>query len=203
MAAATHSTRQDSLGPAKMCELCGQQRIAAKVVKPETNVTQYLCKQVRNVVIFSCSAHLHSQCCDEMQTANAAAQRKYDAATAGDDEVKAPSKEAAPTIVEKPKEKPKKVGVFQLFRFATKMDVLLMITGSIAAMGRGLCMPAFTLIFGDIIDTLSALDPTINPVVTQDQKDKLVSVSLQFLYFAAVAFVCSFVQVSCVWFCSR
>ncbi|WZZ05452.1 hypothetical protein YC2023_091373 [Brassica napus] len=51
-------------------------------------------------------------------------------------------------------EKAKTVPFYKLFSFSDFTDVLLMIVGSIGAIGNGLGFPLMTLLFGDLIDTI-------------------------------------------------
>lgn len=46
----------------------------------------------------------------------------------------------------------KRVPFYKLFSFADSTDKTLMIIGSIAAIGNGVCMPLMTVIFGDLVD---------------------------------------------------
>lgn len=50
-------------------------------------------------------------------------------------------------------EKAKTVPFYKLFAFADSYDVLLMICGSVGAMGNGVGLPLMTLLFGDLIDS--------------------------------------------------
>ena len=88
-----------------------------------------------------------------------------------------------------------RVGVMQLFRFARPLDVFLMVVGALMSVVRGTTLPAFSRIFGDVIDVLYRLGPEI-PEASRATEPELIDVSLRFLYFAAVAFVSSWVQVS-------
>ena len=45
-----------------------------------------------------------------------------------------------------------------MFRFATSLDIILMIIGSIAAMATGASMPAFAYIWGRMTDSFSDPD---------------------------------------------
>jgi hypothetical protein len=47
-----------------------------------------------------------------------------------------------------------------LFNFADKIDVTLMIIGTISAMANGLAQPLMTLIFGKIINAFGSSDPS-------------------------------------------
>ncbi|TQD74931.1 hypothetical protein C1H46_039527 [Malus baccata] len=69
------------------------------------------------------------------------------------------------------------VAFFKLFWFADRLDVALMIVGTICAVGNGLSPPVMTLAFGNLINTFGSTDPGhIVPTVSK--------VSLQFLYLA-------------------
>ena len=49
--------------------------------------------------------------------------------------------------------KTKSVPFFKLFSFADSTDVLLMIVGSIGAIGNGLSLPLMTILFGELTDS--------------------------------------------------
>ena len=49
--------------------------------------------------------------------------------------------------------KPSTVPFHKLFFFADSLDVLLMIIGTIGAVGNGVCMPLMTILFGDLINS--------------------------------------------------
>ncbi|WJX22543.1 ATP-binding cassette sub- B member 9 [Trifolium repens] len=83
-----------------------------------------------------------------------------------------------------------KVPFYMLFNFADKIDVTLMIIGTISAMANGLAQPLMTLIFGKIINAFGSSDPS--DVVKQVSK-----VSLLFVYLAVGSGIASFLQVSC------
>ncbi|XVF66026.1 hypothetical protein PTKIN_Ptkin10aG0001300 [Pterospermum kingtungense] len=69
-------------------------------------------------------------------------------------------------------------------------DYLLMILGSISAVGNGICLPVMTVFFGELIDSVgkTMTIPTAVHEVTQ--------VSLKFLYLALASAVASFLQVA-------
>lgn len=46
-----------------------------------------------------------------------------------------------------------KVSFFKLFSFADRLDVVLMVVGTIAAVGNGMSQPLMTLIFGQLINS--------------------------------------------------
>ena len=49
-----------------------------------------------------------------------------------------------------------KVAFFQLFRFATKVDIILIVVGSIASLAMGAALPAFALLWGEMTDSFGA-----------------------------------------------
>ncbi|KAL0418947.1 UNVERIFIED_CONTAM: ABC transporter B family member 11 [Sesamum radiatum] len=82
------------------------------------------------------------------------------------------------------------VPFYKLFTFADSMDKILMIVGSIGAIGNGLCLPLMTILFGELIDSFG-----------QNQSDNVVSVvskvSLKFVYLAMGCGAAAFLQVAC------
>ncbi|KAL1550313.1 ABC transporter B member 11 [Salvia divinorum] len=78
----------------------------------------------------------------------------------------------------------------RLFAFADPVDQVLMVVGSVGAVGNGLCMPLMTILFGDLIDSFG-----------QNQTDDVVSVvskvALKFVYLAMGCGVAAFLQVAC------
>lgn len=49
-------------------------------------------------------------------------------------------------------EKTNTVPFHKLFVFADSTDILLMIVGTVGAVGNGLCMPLMTILFGDLVN---------------------------------------------------
>ncbi|KAJ9690876.1 hypothetical protein PVL29_013168 [Vitis rotundifolia] len=82
-----------------------------------------------------------------------------------------------------------KVPFYKLFSFADKLDVGLMIVGTVSAIGNGMCQPLMTLIFGQLINTFGDSDPS--HVVHEVSK-----VSLKFVYVAIGSGIASLLQVS-------
>ncbi|XP_047307497.1 ABC transporter B family member 9-like [Impatiens glandulifera] len=83
-----------------------------------------------------------------------------------------------------------KVSFYKLFSFADRLDLVLMIVGTIAAIGNGLIQPLMTLIFGQLINTFGATDSS--QILHQVSK-----VSLKFVYLAIGSGMASLLQVSC------
>ncbi|CAA2957191.1 ABC transporter B family member 9-like [Olea europaea var. sylvestris] len=83
-----------------------------------------------------------------------------------------------------------KVPFYKLFSFADRLDVLLIIVGSISAVGNGLAQPIMTLIFGQLINSFAGTDQ--KHVVHEVSK-----ISLKYVYLAVGAGLASFLQMSC------
>lgn len=50
----------------------------------------------------------------------------------------------------------KKVPLFSLFRYADRLDVLLMVVGTVGALGNGISQPLMTVLFGNVINSFGA-----------------------------------------------
>ncbi|KAL2535445.1 ABC transporter B family member 4 [Forsythia ovata] len=88
------------------------------------------------------------------------------------------------------KEPTNAIPFYKLFTFADSKDIMLMIVGTIGAIGNGLCMPLMTILFGELIDSFG-----------QTQTEHVVSVvskvALKFVYLALGCGVAAFLQVAC------
>ncbi|CAN6689574.1 unnamed protein product [Malus baccata var. baccata] len=83
-----------------------------------------------------------------------------------------------------------KVAFYKLFAFADRLDIALMIVGTISAVGNGLSQPLMTLVFGNLINTFGSTDPGhIVPMISK--------VSLKFVYLAIGTGVAALLQVAC------
>ncbi|KAK7331427.1 hypothetical protein VNO77_25652 [Canavalia gladiata] len=83
-----------------------------------------------------------------------------------------------------------KVPFYKLFTFANRLDVTLMIIGTICTIANGLSQPLMTVILGKLINTFGSTDPS--QAILEVSK-----VSLLFVYLAIGTGVASFLQVSC------
>ncbi|EEF47170.1 ABC transporter B family member 11 [Ricinus communis] len=88
-------------------------------------------------------------------------------------------------------EKTNSVPFHKLFSFADSVDIVLMIIGTIGALGNGLSMPLMTIFLGDTIDAFG------NNQNNQDVVDIVSKVSLKFVYLGIGSSVASFLQVVC------
>ncbi|KAI3744849.1 hypothetical protein L1987_57945 [Smallanthus sonchifolius] len=83
------------------------------------------------------------------------------------------------------------VPFYKLFMFADSIDFVLMVIGTITAIGSGIAMPLQTLIFGELIDTFGG---------NQDNKDivhQVSKVSIKYVYLALGTGAAAFFHVGC------
>ncbi|XP_050230996.1 ABC transporter B family member 9 [Mercurialis annua] len=83
-----------------------------------------------------------------------------------------------------------KVAIYKLFAFADKLDKILMIVGSVAALANGLAQPLMTLIFGQLINSFGTSDPS--GVVHQVSQ-----LSLKLVYLAIGSGIAALLEVAC------
>lgn len=75
-----------------------------------------------------------------------------------------------------------------MFRFATKVDYILMIVGSISAIAMGVAMPAFSLILGKMTDSFSDASTMVS---------KSFDAFLIFIWVGLGAFACGWLMFAC------
>ncbi|KAH0660368.1 hypothetical protein KY289_029116 [Solanum tuberosum] len=83
------------------------------------------------------------------------------------------------------------VPFYKLFSFADSTDIVLMIIGTIGAIGNGLSLPIMTVLFGELTDSFGQ---------NQNNKDVLrivTKISLKMVYLALACGVAAFLQVAC------
>lgn len=85
---------------------------------------------------------------------------------------------------------PPAVSVGQLFRYATKLDVLFMVLGSIAAVGNGVAQPISFIFFGKLIDKFIEKDSGKNI----DIEDEMTTFAIYYIYVAIATIVCGYLQ---------
>eukprot|EP00258_Populus_trichocarpa_P025344 XP_024441363.1 ABC transporter B family member 11 isoform X2 [Populus trichocarpa] len=109
----------------------------------------------------------------------------------GKEKSSGPNKELEKQERSKEDEKTKTVPFPKLFSFADSTDTVLMIIGSIGAVGNGISLPLMSILLGDVINSFGQNQHNENVV-------HLVSkVSLKFVYLAVGSGVGSFLQVAC------
>nr|KYP57752.1 ABC transporter B family member 4 [Cajanus cajan] len=89
-------------------------------------------------------------------------------------------------------ERNKTVPFYKLFSFADSWDYLLMLVGTISAVGNGISMPLMTVLIGDAIDAFGG-----NAVNKQVVVHEVSKASLKFASIGAGAFFAAFLQVAC------
>ena len=62
----------------------------------------------------------------------------------------------------------KKVSLLGMFRYADRLDVLLMVVGAVGAVANGVAEPLMTVIFGNVIDSFG--DSTAQSVIRSVRK---------------------------------
>ncbi|CAL9779782.1 unnamed protein product [Musa acuminata subsp. burmannicoides] len=77
------------------------------------------------------------------------------------------------------------VPFYRLFSFADSTDVILMVVGSLGALGNGLALPLLTVLFGDLIQSFGGASDT------HDVLRRVSKVGLEFVYLAVGAGVVS------------
>ncbi|KAH7521541.1 hypothetical protein FEM48_Zijuj07G0044500 [Ziziphus jujuba var. spinosa] len=97
------------------------------------------------------------------------------------------SKEGKRKVV---KDDEQKVSFYKLFSFPDRSDVVLMIVGTIGAIGNGVSQPLMTLIFGQLINSFGTSS-------SSNIIDEVSKVSLNFVYLAIGIGIAAFLQVSC------
>ncbi|KAK4749755.1 hypothetical protein SAY87_027204 [Trapa incisa] len=89
-------------------------------------------------------------------------------------------------------EKVNSVPFLKLFAFADSTDVLLMVLGTLGAIGNGMSLPIMTLLFGQMVNSFGFNQNNNTNLVHQVSK-----VSLKLVYLAMGSGVASFLQVAC------
>uniref|UniRef100_A0A7S0R4U3 ATP-binding cassette transporter n=1 Tax=Chlamydomonas leiostraca TaxID=1034604 RepID=A0A7S0R4U3_9CHLO len=105
-----------------------------------------------------------------------------------DDDIPASETKAAEDTDQKKDELVEQCNYLQLFSTADGLDILLMSLGLIGAIGGGIMMPLFAVVFGDFIDAFGAPDTDFMNTVS--------NIALKFLYLAIGAFVAMYLEVA-------
>ena len=75
------------------------------------------------------------------------------------------------------------IPLYKLFSFADSVDVVLMIVGTIGAVGNGLCLPLMTVLFGELTDSFGQNQNTPDVVRVVSKVIKTSLLSQTFLHF--------------------
>lgn len=97
------------------------------------------------------------------------------------------------------------VGVISMFRFASPVDLLLMLIGSLAGLAHGAALPLVLVFFGDVVDAFimtapqdlgnSTVIPTANPF--QVGLDTINKFSINYVYLGCGVLFVAFLQSAC------
>uniref|UniRef100_A0A8C5PZC9 ABC-type xenobiotic transporter n=1 Tax=Leptobrachium leishanense TaxID=445787 RepID=A0A8C5PZC9_9ANUR len=104
------------------------------------------------------------------------------------------------TKEKKSKEKVKIVGPIQIFRYADRLDVFLMIVGFLGAIANGVCHPILNLVFGEMTDSIVCYNSTLQNSSECKQFKPLEEQMTEFaLYYVGIGvgvIICGYAQVS-------
>ncbi|XP_066441409.1 ATP-binding cassette sub-family B member 5-like isoform X1 [Eleutherodactylus coqui] len=100
----------------------------------------------------------------------------------------------------KKKEKPKTVGSIEIFRYATRLDIFLMITGFLGAVGNGISQPLLMVVLGEMTDSFVCHDSG-NQSKPECEKfkplpEQMTIFALYYVGIGAAVLLCGYVQVS-------
>lgn len=100
----------------------------------------------------------------------------------------------------KQKEKPKAVGPFKIFRYASRLDIFYMVFGFLGAVGNGLCQPLMLIVFGEMTDSIVCFNSSIQNT-TECEKfkplpEQMTVFSLYYVGIGAGVLLCGYIQVS-------
>ncbi|XP_044151680.1 ATP-dependent translocase ABCB1-like isoform X5 [Bufo gargarizans] len=94
------------------------------------------------------------------------------------------------------------VGFLELFQYADKWDIILMVIGIVCAIGTGAAAPLNTVIFGQVAGSLSTSENSINASSNNsgcgsstDLKAQVASFSYKYLVLGSIALVLSVIQI--------
>ncbi|KAK0606665.1 hypothetical protein LWI29_002414 [Acer saccharum] len=93
--------------------------------------------------------------------------------------------------IKKEEESSKTVPYYKLFSFADSTDILLMVVGTIAAIGNGICTPLMALLFGGFVNSFG------DNANMKQMVDEVSKVSLKFLFLAIGSGAAGFFEVIC------
>ncbi|CAI5470840.1 unnamed protein product [Closterium sp. Yama58-4] len=131
---------------------------------------------------------------DPTAATDTSAEKKREGESAANGEALEPGdeKKLAESKEEEKKEDVPTVYYWQLFKFADKWDILLMIVGSVCAIGLGMAMPMISLLFGELTNAFGQNTTDVNKLM-----DAVTSVALKFLYLAIGAAVAAYLEMAC------
>ncbi|XP_019165678.1 PREDICTED: ABC transporter B family member 9-like [Ipomoea nil] len=87
-------------------------------------------------------------------------------------------------------EEQQKVPFYKLFTFADRVDISLIIAGTLGAIGNGMAQPLMTIFFGELINSFGTTDPS--HAVHQVSK-----ICIKYVYLAIGSGIAAYLQMSC------
>ncbi|XP_059670315.1 ABC transporter B family member 19-like [Cornus florida] len=98
----------------------------------------------------------------------------------------------AKTMPEAEKKKEQSLPFYQLFSFADKYDLLLMVSGSLGAIVHGSSMPVFFLLFGQMVNGFGQ-----NQFDLKKMTDEVSKYALYFIYLGLIVCISSYAEIAC------
>ncbi|CAG8807783.1 5445_t:CDS:2, partial [Cetraspora pellucida] len=103
----------------------------------------------------------------------------------------------------KQKEKAAAVSFFKLFRFATPLDIIFIIIGSLSSLALGFAIPVMTIIFADFINSFFLFElqkntcfPICKDVAVQGLDDNVRTNAFHFIILGVIVFTVGYLQMS-------
>ncbi|KAJ0651012.1 putative ABC transporter type 1, transmembrane domain superfamily [Helianthus annuus] len=113
----------------------------------------------------------------------AGGEEKTDASTSGTGD----SVEDSELGKAKEKESTDTVPFYKLFAFADLTDYILMITGSVSAIGNGICLPLMTVLLGDLINSFGHnQNSNVVDVVSKVRTDSIYNLQINIFRLCAM-----------------
>ncbi|KAF1755254.1 hypothetical protein GCK72_021823 [Caenorhabditis remanei] len=100
---------------------------------------------------------------------------------------------------------PPKISIFQLFRYTSTLDRIMLIVGIIVSCATGLGLPLMSIIMGNVSQNfveigtilLNSTDPAVVKKAKDDFSHDVIQNCLQYVYLGAGIFAAGFIQASC------
>lgn len=85
------------------------------------------------------------------------------------------------------------ISYFQLFRYANKIDVAIMVVSFIAAIATGATMPLMTLVYGNFAGSFTSF--SVDAIAAARFQHQINQFTLYFVYLGIASFVCSYISI--------
>ncbi|KAK4855466.1 hypothetical protein QYF36_007689 [Acer negundo] len=156
--------------------------------RPDIEILRNLSLTIRSGYVVGCRTKANDMD-GEINTEPTAASTSY--SPAGESQQPSDDHKKDLDKIKKEEGSSKTVPFYKLFSFADSTDILLMVVGTIAAIGNGICMPLMALLFGSFVNSFG------DNANTKQMVDEVSKVSLKFLYLAIGSGAAGFFQVIC------